>query len=88
MMVGNSRKQIKVMVVACIGAAVVCLYSAQASSQNLPNALFRPTIEDVDPGMAIPTVTWQRPISGKRCSIARRNRRAQSSWKPQSGTYT
>jgi lipoprotein-anchoring transpeptidase ErfK/SrfK len=29
----------------------MCLYSAQASSQNLPNALFRPTIEDVDPGI-------------------------------------
>jgi len=51
MMVGNSRKRIKVILAGCIGAAVACLYSAQASSQNLPNALFRPTIEDVDPGI-------------------------------------
>src|SRR5215475_5817167 len=51
MMVGNSRKQIKVILVGCISAAVACLYSAQASSQNLPNALFRSTIEDVDPGI-------------------------------------
>src|SRR5262249_45090480 len=51
MMVGNSRKRIKVILVGCIGAAVACLYSAQAGSQNLPNTLFRPTIEDVDPGI-------------------------------------
>jgi lipoprotein-anchoring transpeptidase ErfK/SrfK len=51
MMAGNSRKQIKALLVACIGAAVMCLYSAQARCQNLPNAVFRPTIEDVDPGI-------------------------------------
>ena len=36
---------------ACVCAAVVCLYSAQARCQSLPSAAFRPTIEDVDPGI-------------------------------------
>ena len=51
MTVGNSRKQTGVLLVACVAAAVGCLYSAQAKSQNLPNPIFRPTIEDVDPGI-------------------------------------
>ena len=51
MTVGNSRKQTGVLLVACVAAVVGCLYSAQAKSQNLPNPIFRPTIEDVDPGI-------------------------------------
>ena len=48
---GSSPKQIRVLLLACVWAVIGCLYSVDARCQNLPNAIFRPTVEDVDPGI-------------------------------------
>ena len=48
---GSSPKQTGVLLLACVWVVIGCLYSADARCQNLPNAIFRPTVEDVDPGI-------------------------------------
>lgn len=90
MMVGNSRKQIKVILVGCLGTAVACLYSAQASSQNLPNALFRPTIEDVDPGIDHGNSYRNLPETYQRQAVFYRSQEPPGTIivEPRSGTYT